>query len=172
MHLTHGCSFAILALYLMSVFTCRHASRRGLASHFCLPRLPCRCTLRLGSCFCLCVGICLAIADDVQVLALCVCLKGILVEDARGIYRFLSLRRELSWELALHPRLRKGIPCKDPDSLSMQSCRRVGGSVEKLVSRLSRPVSSHARHVDTPIAYEVLGNRMHNVGTRYCCFKG
>ena len=46
-----------------------------------------------------------------------------------------------------------------------------GGSVEKLVSRLSRPVSSHARHVDTLIADEILENHMPNVGTSCWLFQ-
>ena len=95
MHFTQGCGSEILALlpsirfYLPS----RIASRFSVALLLTAFTLPSRSAPRLW--FLHMCWYCLAIADDVQVLALCVCLKGILVEDARGIYHSPSCDKSL-----------------------------------------------------------------------------
>jgi hypothetical protein len=151
MHLSQGRGFAILALYflsyllpsvslylssriasrfcvalLLTIFTCRCALRRGFTLHFCLPSLLCCRALRLVSCFCICVVTTLLLQMTHRFSLFAYALKASSWR-MQGAFTTLSLlRRELSWKLALHPRLRRGIPRKDPGTSSTQSRRRVG----------------------------------------------
>ena len=61
---------------LLTVFTCRCALCRGFALNFYLPPLLCRRALRLGSCFCICVGIALLLQMTCRFLRFTYALKA------------------------------------------------------------------------------------------------
>jgi hypothetical protein len=100
------------------------------------------------------------------------------MEDARGIHHSLSLATRVELGASVTSSSKERDTSQGSwhfeyavlqTSWGSSELRR--GSVEKPVSRLSRPVSSHASHVDTPIADDILENRMSNVGTSCWLFQ-